>query len=61
MDAISGKGSFELAVVGQLKTGQYFYGTDNITVICPENRPWRRPWWNYRWNRWRQWGVDCRN
>jgi hypothetical protein len=52
MAAIDANGTFELAVVGQLKTGQYFYGTDDIRVICPGNWPNHKPWWNYKWNRW---------
>jgi uncharacterized repeat protein (TIGR01451 family) len=52
MDAIDDNGLVELAVVGRLKTGQYFFGTDDIRVISPGNWPWHhRPWWNYRWNR----------
>ncbi len=41
-------GRVELAVVGQLKTGQYSFGTDNIRVICFRRWPWHRPWWDYR-------------
>ena len=41
MDAIPNNGLVELVVVGQLKTGQYFFGTDNIRVICPGK--WPRP------------------
>jgi hypothetical protein len=52
MAAIDANGTFELAVAGQLKTGQYFYGTDDIRVICPGNWPWHKPWCNYKWNRW---------
>ncbi|MGA2093041.1 MAG: hypothetical protein ABSH16_06490 [Sedimentisphaerales bacterium] len=40
MDAIDANGVVELAVVGQLKTGQYFFGTDDIIVICPCRWPW---------------------
>ncbi len=60
MSAIDGKGKVELAVVGRLKTGQYFYGTDDVNVICPGRWPWPRhwPWYdcqrNHRWNRWCQ-------
>jgi hypothetical protein len=39
IDAIDSNGLVELVVVGQLKTGQYFYGTDDVRVICPGNRP----------------------
>jgi hypothetical protein len=52
MDAIPNNGQVELVVVGQLKTGQYFFGSDTVSVICPGHWPWHhRPWWNYRWNR----------
>jgi hypothetical protein len=51
MDAIPNNGLVELVVVGQLKTGQYFFGTDNIRVICPGHRPRHKPWCNHRWNR----------
>jgi hypothetical protein len=61
MDAIDNYGQIELAVVGQLKTGQYFYGTDEISVICPGNWPWHRPWWNCRWNRWHQRPCNSRH
>jgi uncharacterized repeat protein (TIGR01451 family) len=61
MDAIPDKGQVELVVVGQLKTGQYFFGTDNIRVICPGKWPWHKPWWNYRWNRWHQRPFNCRH
>lgn len=54
MDAIDDNGQVELVVVGQLITGQYFFGTDEIRVICPGNWPKHRYWWNYRWNRWHQ-------
>jgi hypothetical protein len=53
MNAIDDNGQVELAVVGRLKTGQYFFGTDDIRVISPGNWPWHhRPWCNYRWVRW---------
>jgi hypothetical protein len=52
MDAIPDSGQVELAVVGRLKTGQYFFGTDTVTVICPGHWPRHRPWCNHRWNRW---------
>jgi hypothetical protein len=35
MDAAPANGSVELTVVGGLKSGQYFYGTDTIRVIVP--------------------------
>jgi hypothetical protein len=52
MDAIDDNGQVELVVVGQLKTGQYFFGTDTVRVISPGHWPWHRPWCDYRWNRW---------
>jgi hypothetical protein len=52
MNAIPNNGQVELVVVGRLKTGQYFFGTDNIRVISPGNWPWHRPWCNHRWVRW---------
>ena len=33
MDAVSNNGRAELKIVGQLKTGQYFYGTDTVRII----------------------------
>lgn len=48
MDAVSDNGKVELQVVGNLKTGQYFYGTETIRIISPRNdnngngRPRRR-------------------
>ncbi len=48
MDAVSDNGSVELRVGGQLKTGQYFCGTDTVRIISPRNdnngngRPRRR-------------------
>ncbi len=61
MAAIDANGTFELAVVGQLKTGQYFYGTDDIRVICPGNWPHHKPWCNYKWNRWCQIPFSCQH
>jgi hypothetical protein len=52
--AIDANGIVELAVVGQLKTGQYFYGTDFIRVICPGSWPFQKQWSDYKWNRWYQ-------
>jgi hypothetical protein len=49
MSVIDDDGQVGLAVVGRLKTGQYFFGTDNIRVICPGHWPWHRPWFNHRW------------
>lgn len=51
MDAVNDNGQVEVAVVGQLQTGQYFFGTDDIKVVKPGNWPWHRPWYNHRWNR----------
>jgi len=48
MDAVSDNGSVELRVGGQLKTSQYFCGTDTVRIISPRNdnngngRPRRR-------------------
>ena len=48
MDAVSDNGRVELQVVGNLKTGQYFCGTDTVRIISPRNdnngngRPRRR-------------------
>jgi hypothetical protein len=33
VDAIPTNGKVELKVVGKLKTGQYFYGCDTVTII----------------------------
>ena len=44
MQAVPDNGRVQLQVVGQLKTGQYFYGTDNAWIIG---------WWWYRW--WYRW------
>ncbi len=43
MDAIPNNGQVEVAVVGRLKNGQYFFGTDDIRVICPGRWPGRGP------------------
>ncbi len=61
MAAIPNNGQVELVVVGQLKTGQYFFGTDNIRVISPGTWPHHKPWWNCRWNRWCQRPFNCRH
>ena len=37
------QGPNEINVVGQLNSDQYFSGTDNITIIQPNNHRWRRP------------------
>jgi hypothetical protein len=59
MAAVDTNGTFELAVVGQLKTGQYFYGTACLRVICPGNSN-HKPWWNDKWNRWCQIPLSLR-
>jgi hypothetical protein len=60
IDAIPNNGQVELVVVGQLKTGQYFFGTDEIRIINPGNWHWHyNPWWNFRWNRWCQRPFNC--
>jgi len=41
MEAVPENGSVELKAVGQLKTGQYFYGTDTVLIINPPT--WRPP------------------
>jgi hypothetical protein len=51
IDAIDSNGLVELVVVGQLKTGQYFFGSDTVNVICPGHWPWHRQWCDYMWNR----------
>ena len=33
VDVVDNYGRVELKVVGQLKTGQYFYGTDTVRII----------------------------
>ncbi|MHC4498920.1 MAG: choice-of-anchor Q domain-containing protein [Planctomycetota bacterium] len=48
MDAVPDDGRVELEVVGKLKTGQYFYGSDVVRIIRPRRRQWRR------WRRWRR-------
>ncbi len=42
MDAVPDDGRVELQVVGQLKTGRYFYGSDTVRVVS-----WLTwsPWW----------------
>jgi hypothetical protein len=48
-DTISGTGWVKLDIVGQLKTGQYFSGSDSVWVIKP---PRKKPvyWWpGYGW------------
>jgi len=48
MNVIDANGLVEIAVVGRLKTGQYFFGTDDIRVICPGRWPRHRSWFNLR-------------
>jgi hypothetical protein len=53
LEAIGGAGSIEVYVVGQLNTGQYFYGSDTMRIIGPGRRP---PRWNMRdWFHNRRW------
>lgn len=42
MNAVPGNGGVKLQVVGQLKSGQYFYGNDTIRIIDRRWWPWRR-------------------
>jgi hypothetical protein len=53
LDAIDGTGRVELVITGQLKSGQYFFGTDTINVIDPGSRrqPRHRLWYDHRWIR----------
>lgn len=39
MDAVGSSGPVQLNVVGRLKTGQYFYGSDSVRIINPPRRP----------------------
>ena len=41
MDAVPQNGQTELDVVGKLKSGQYFYGSDTVRII---NIKWKLPW-----------------
>lgn len=59
MDAINDYGRVEVMVVGRLKTGQYFFGTDYIMVICPGKPPCHHRW-DYRWNCWCHRPSNCR-
>jgi hypothetical protein len=44
IEAVGSTGPVQLDVVGQLKTGQYFYGSNTVRIINPPRRPpWR--WW----------------
>jgi hypothetical protein len=40
LDTVEQPRRVQLDVVGQLKTGQYFFGQDNIRIINPYHRPW---------------------
>jgi hypothetical protein len=50
LDAVDQAGQVQLDVVGQLKTGQYFYGSDTVRIINLPRQPpdWPRGWFNYR-------------
>jgi len=61
MDAISNNGQVELVVVGQLKTGQYFFGTDTVRIISPGNWPWHKPWFDHKWDRRCRGPFNCRH
>jgi len=39
VDAVGSAGPVQLDVVGQLKTGRYFYGSDTVRIINPQRRP----------------------
>jgi hypothetical protein len=57
LEAIGGNGPAQVYVVGQLKTGQYFYGSDTMRIINPGRRP---PKWNMRdWFHNRNWYRPC--
>jgi parallel beta-helix repeat protein/predicted outer membrane repeat protein len=45
MDAVPDNGLLDVLVIGILNTGQYFYGSDNVTII---DHRWRRP---HQWRR----------
>lgn len=52
IDAVGKAGKVQLYVVGQLKTGQYFYGSDTVCIINP---PPRKPNWHaWKWG----WGWE---
>ena len=49
-DAVTGTGWVNLDVVGQLKTGQYFSGSDRVWVIKPPRKPvWCWPGYGWDW------------
>ena len=39
LEAIGSNGPVQVYVVGQLKTGQYFYGSDTVRIINPARKP----------------------
>ena len=39
VDAVGSAGPVQLDIVGRLKTGQYFYGSDTVRIINPPRRP----------------------
>jgi predicted outer membrane repeat protein len=52
IEAVGSTGPVQIDVVGQLKTGQYFYGSDTVRIINPPRRPHRRWWdWSHTINR----------
>jgi hypothetical protein len=56
-DNVIKTGWVDVDIVGQLKTGQYFYGSDNVWVIKPPRKPiWCQPkyWWGWG-------GISCGN
>jgi hypothetical protein len=44
----------QIAVVGKLDTGQYFFGYYDLKTTYPNNdlALYRKSWANYKWNRW---------
>lgn len=44
----------QIAVVGKLDTGQYFFGYYDLKTMYPNNELalYRKSWANYKWNRW---------
>jgi hypothetical protein len=50
MDAIGRTGWVNLDVAGQLKTGQYFSGSDKVWVAKPLRKPvWSCPRYGWGW------------
>ena len=48
--AIGGTDSVQAYVVGQLKTGQYFSGSEKVWVAKPIRKPvWYCPWYGWGW------------